>query len=217
MDDPRPSIRRPLREDERILAYATSPRNQAWCWIRQVIKVIGAIAVIGSIVTAPWICDELDRSRSARHLENRALCQGGMTLIGCMLREYANDHGGRYPGSLRALVADGCLRVIAPNSLEVFVCPASKDRPGQGSTSGELASRLSEGGHLSYVYIGQGVSLSDPSDPEDTPLLYDEGPNHEGQRYVLFADGHARLLTDQQTSEVLARHRTKQRRESLSQ
>jgi hypothetical protein len=107
-------------------------------------------------------------------------CARQMKQIGGALLLYAMDHGHRYPPDLGTLLAARGLPT------EVVVCPGSGQTPARSAAAGDLA------GHVSYVYIGGGMTDRESA---DTVVLYEPMSNHGGAgMYVLFGDGRIEFL-----------------------
>ena len=100
----------------------------------------------------------------------RLSCKRNMIMIGEGISLYANDHGNAFPDSFNTLLANEDL------TANVFVCPATNDTPAVGPTTQAVAANLSSGGHLSYAYVGRGLTLT--SATPDVVILYDSGWNH---------------------------------------
>lgn len=137
------------------------------------------------------------------HNMSRNACVGNLHEIGLALIMYADHHGGNFPDSFKTLVVSG------ETQGNVFVCPATDDTAAQGSTPAIVADRLTQGGHLSYVYVGRGLTLSTASDR--TVLAYEPLSNHGDGMNVVFGDCHiewlageaARKLQDQAAAGLL--------------
>lgn len=115
---------------------------------------------------------------------NTAACASNLHQIGLGILLYQQDHGGRYPDTLGELVE---LEGISPACL---TCPAADDEPATGPTTRAVVADLVAGGHLSYVYVGRG--LTDNTVADDTVVCYEPLANHSGAGMnVLFGDGHA--------------------------
>jgi hypothetical protein len=101
---------------------------------------------------------------------------------GCI--SYANTHNGNYPASMEELLTS------TETQSQVFVCPASKDLPAEG-TPQQQAAAFSAGGHLSYIYLGKGLNSNTPA---DTVIAYEPLSNHKTGINVLFNDYHVTWL-----------------------
>jgi prepilin-type processing-associated H-X9-DG protein len=109
---------------------------------------------------------------------------------------YANAHNGQFPDRLEDLLSNEI--DLTP---DVFVCPSSKDTPATAATTRQSATRLSsEPGHLSYIYLGKG--LTDKA--EATVLVAYEPMNHHGDGCnMLFADGHVEYVPSAQAKAII--------------
>jgi len=115
----------------------------------------------------------------------RVRCASNMRQIGQALQMWANDHGGRIPDQLFDVLDEDL-------TASVFNCPSANETPAPGATTRAVAANLTAGGHLSYVYLGKGLTTQAAS---DTVLLYEPLANHQNQGMnVLFADGHVDFL-----------------------
>ena len=122
-----------------------------------------------------------------RESGGRRPCPTHLRQIGQAMHLYAHEHGGRFPDSLDLLVGDD----IMP---EALVCPSTDDRPASGETAQEIRAALVAGGdaHLSYVYVGAGLTADADS---DVVVAYDRLGNHdEDGCHVLYADGHVNWM-----------------------
>ena len=71
---------------------------------------------------------------------------------------------------------------------ELFICPSSQGERAQGETREEVAKKLSNPLHLTYVYCGKGRTDKAPA---DAILAYEIPNNHNKQGMnFLCADGH---------------------------
>ena len=103
--------------------------------------------------------------------------------IGAACLKYANDHGGEYPDSLGTLLMNEDITSVE------FYCPGSGDTPAEGATKQEVAQNMIAGGHLSYVYLGRGLTRAMIGGSTiiayERPSIFPDGAN------VLWGDGHA--------------------------
>ena len=88
----------------------------------------------------------------AREPANRAQCARNLRAIGQAILMYAAEHKGQLPDELEKLVTH---QHATP---EVFLCPSSDDTRAPGADWKAWAANMSKGGHLSYVYVGKGLS-----------------------------------------------------------
>jgi hypothetical protein len=125
------------------------------------------------------IAPTVHRSREAGR---RASCASNLTQVYLAITLYANQNGGRFPDKLDTLVRDGS---VPP---ELLTCPSSKDTPATGTTPQQQAANLTDGkgNHVSYVYLGNGLSFGSPKQL----LAYEPLDHHDGEGVnALFSDG----------------------------
>jgi prepilin-type processing-associated H-X9-DG protein len=109
-------------------------------------------------------------------------CPSNLRRIGQALVIHANEHGGVFPATLDAVFGE---EYLTP---DVFVCPVAGDTPAVGSTPAQVRAQFTAGGHISYVYVGAGLTTANGS---DYVVAYDRPQNHGGDgANVLLADGH---------------------------
>jgi len=126
----------------------------------------------------------------------RVRCANNLRQIGLACLMYANDHANQYPDNLSVVLRD---EDITP---EVFVCPSSNDTPARGPTKQALAANLTAGGHLSYIYVGKGLTSAAPA---DAVLAYEPLANHRGEGMeVLYADGHVEFQSSLTARNIIA-------------
>ena len=145
-----------------------------WAWV---MILGGAINLLATPILIRLETDRMAHDYGISHAVTR--CASNLRLIGQACLLYSNDHRGRYPPGIAEMFAD-------PNLLEpeYIACPLSDDTPVR--TVAELA----EGGHVSYVYVGGGLT-SETATPE-TVVAYERPTNHDdsGLRlHVLRGDG----------------------------
>ena len=136
----------------------------------------------------------------AREQAQRVKCASNLRQIGQAAQLFANDHNGNFPDTAEQLLTHADL------TSEVFVCPSSNDNPAPGADSKAQANNLSKGGHLSYVYVGKGLSvLSGPGATGKAVLAYEPPSNHAGGGInVLFSDGHVEFVPAAQANRIIA-------------
>jgi prepilin-type processing-associated H-X9-DG protein len=143
-----------------------------------------AAAVATLIVGAMVIAAMLPSTSASPTQAKRIHCAWRLRTLGVALNAYVATHG-RSPDSLGQLYLAGG---IAPSD---FLCPACADTAARGSTPDAVAADLTAGGHLSYAYVGAGLTAA--AHP-DTVVMFDQPMNHDVDRRdggnVLFADGH---------------------------
>jgi predicted Zn finger-like uncharacterized protein/prepilin-type processing-associated H-X9-DG protein len=154
-------------------------------------------AVLGSVGMTLWlgyfallISILLPSLNRAREVANRVKCASNMRQIGQGMLLYANDNKGQYPPDLATLMK---AEQLDPN---VFICPSSNDTPGKGPED------LS-GNHLSYTYVGQGLTNMVP---RDAVVMYEKITDHNNDgTNVLFGDGHVDFVGASNFDQVKAR------------
>lgn len=115
-------------------------------------------------------------------LSDQAMCSNNMRQIALASLMYANGHGGRLPDPLSETL------MTEEITADVMICPESTDTPSRGPTTQAIAANLTSGGHLSYVYVGKG--LTNTAGPT-TVVAYEPLSNHKGRGMnVVFADAH---------------------------
>jgi prepilin-type processing-associated H-X9-DG protein len=126
----------------------------------------------------------------------RAGCCSNMHQIVLAILLYQNDFGGVYPPSVDELLEN---EQITPS---VFVCPSSNESAAAGPTTQAIIADLHKPGHLSYIYIGQG--LTDKTADPDMVVLYEPLTNHGDGMDMLFGDGHAEWFNATVGANVIA-------------
>ena len=134
--------------------------------------------VIAGAALLPWI------SRQRQYADVRR-CTTNLRLIGQGVYMYANANGGAFPDTIDKLITTQDM--VA----EHFVCPHAPDTPAPGATAQAQAANLAKGGHLSYVYVGKGMTTAESA---QAVLAYEPLTNHGNGIYVLFADGHVEFV-----------------------
>jgi prepilin-type processing-associated H-X9-DG protein len=110
-------------------------------------------------------------------------CASNLRQIGQSIQLFADSHGGQYPDSLATLLLNDGI------TAECLVCPSSNDEKAAGATPAEQAANLQSRGHLSYIYLGNGLTTTTAT--STTPVAYEPLTNHEGDgTNILFGDGH---------------------------
>jgi hypothetical protein len=138
------------------------------------------IVIVGGLVAYMLYLAISPSVHRAREATRRAGCASNLTQIGSALLLYANTNGGRFPDSLDALVANGTLPP------ELLVCPSAHDHtPAPGKTTAEQVANLAQGKHLSYVYVGKGLTFRSTKQV----LVYEPLEVHDGEGVnVLYSD-----------------------------
>ena len=108
-------------------------------------------------------------------------CHDRLDQLGMSITMYADNHGGQYPDRPESLLLDG----VGPAA---FVCPSTADEPADGATPKDKADALASGGHLSYIYVGRGLTTA--TTRPDTVVFYESIRNHTRDNpgfHVLYA------------------------------
>jgi prepilin-type processing-associated H-X9-DG protein len=125
---------------------------------------------------------------NVREAANRAKCHANMSQLGQAMLMYANANKGEFPDKLEDL-----LTTDPTIDRNVFICPDDDKTAPSGSVQ-IAAQGIASGKNCSYIYVGSGVTASDPP---DTVLLYEPLSLHhqyQAGMNVLFADGHVAAL-----------------------
>ena len=117
-------------------------------------------------------------------------CGSNLRQVGMYVIMYAIEHGDRLPDSLEDLIVNSPLPREYDRIAECMVCPLSNDVPAQGNTAAKVAEQLESGGHVSYVYVGKGLTRATAT-PRHV-IAYEREGNHPQRRgsplWVLFGD-----------------------------
>jgi hypothetical protein len=133
---------------------------------------------------------------AARGAANRVKCASNLRQIGHAITLYANENGGAYPDTLEQLV------LTQDVTAEVFVCPDSHDTKATGADATAVAKNMGAGGHVSYVYLGKG--LTEGTVRGQTVIAYESLANHGGAGMnVLRGDGSVNFMPQQQAAQVM--------------
>lgn len=157
---------------------------------------LGIVGLLGWVAYGLLMVSILVPSLSrARETAQRVQCASNMRQIGMAILLYTNENRGEYPPKLEDLLLTQDI-----NSL-VFVCPSTNDTAAPGATGPAQAPNLSTGGHLSYVYVGAGLTNSTSA---ETIILYEPMTNHGGDGMnVLYGDGHVEFQTQAEAARLI--------------
>ena len=117
----------------------------------------------------------------AREQTNRVKCASNMRQIGQAVFIYASVNRGQFPDRLD--------RLLPYAGSAVFVCPSCNHTPAPGATPQIQATNLYKPGHLSYVYVGAGMTTAGFANTSTTVVLHEPLTNHGDGVNVLYADG----------------------------
>ncbi len=126
----------------------------------------------------------------------RVQCGSHLRQIGQAIMLYAIDHQGRYPNTFGELLEEDVTSFA-------FVCSSSKDTPAAaGPTTQATAANLHAGGHLSYIYLGKGITGVPPA---KMVISYEPLANHNNKGMnVLFGDGQVAFIPRKDAVTLLA-------------
>jgi len=133
---------------------------------------------------------------SPRDSPPRVKSASNLRQIGQAILLYTNDNNGEYPDSF------GTILLNEDVTSAVFVSPSRSETAANGATTRAAASQLNPGGgHVSYVYLGRGLSANMVT--PDTIVAYEliapDGTN------VLFGDGHVEFFNAPVTAKIMAK------------
>ena len=154
------------------------------------------LGCVGLLMVPMYVAIAIPSFSRAREQAMRIKCSANMRQIGQALILYANSNGSHYPDKLEVLV-------LADTTLQsnVFICPDDKKTPPDGSSAQTMAAGIASGQHTSYIYVGNGLTLSEPS---DSILLYERITNHDNEGMnVLYADGHVDWVPKSQAQQII--------------
>jgi prepilin-type processing-associated H-X9-DG protein len=156
------------------------------------------LLLCGIILLAVAICTiRTDCDGPTREDANRTKSMANLRAIGQAISIYSDDHQGQYPDSFETIL----LNVDVTGG--IFASPSGNDSPATGPTSQAVASQLSAGGHLSYVYLGRGLTAKTVT--PDTVLAYELIQNPGSGSNVLFGDGHVEAVDAATIAKIIAR------------
>lgn len=154
--------------------------------------VLGIVGIFASALPIAILLPSLNR---ARETANRVKCASNMRIIGQAILLYSNENRGSFPVKLEDLLLTQSI------DSTVFVCPSTSDTPAPGSSPDAAAQNLSAGSHLSYVYVGQGLTNMAT---HDTVVLYEPMTNHDSDGMnVLYGDGHVEFQLKNEAQRII--------------
>jgi hypothetical protein len=178
----------PPEDHPPTLDYANPERQFGWG--RLILLVSGIIVVL---VLGLALLPSLNR---VRVLDPRVESASNLRQIGLAIMQYSNDNQGAFPDSFQTILLNEDI------TSQAFVSPLSNDTPATGPTTQATVNQLTAGGHCSYVYLGQGLSIATAT--PKTMLAY-EPPSASGGGIVLFGDFHVELLSTGEFAKLLAK------------
>jgi hypothetical protein len=148
------------------LNYA-NPRNRPAKPVNWILWIV----LIPAVLLILWLL-LIPSSRVPRDLARRVQSASNLRQIGQAILLYTGDHKGDYPDSFATILLDE--DVTSP----VFVSPRRSETPAAGPTTQAIAVQLIPGPHLSYVYLGRGLSANTAT--PDTIVAYElVGPRRD--------------------------------------
>jgi prepilin-type processing-associated H-X9-DG protein len=145
-------------------------------WVGPVVAVlfaVASVAAVSAVLLRSW-------NRPRCEIPSRFACASNLRQIGQGVQMYANENAGRFPDDFETLLLTQDL------TSEVFVCLHTNDSRADGPTTQAVAANLTAGGHVSYVYVGKGLTINSPP---KAVVAYERLANHGDGMNVLFADG----------------------------
>jgi prepilin-type processing-associated H-X9-DG protein len=166
----------PSENDPPILEYAgPSPRHG------HSFRDLRLIA-IGILVLLFFILMLLPPRNGSHPASPRLISASNLRQIGQAILLYSNDESRIYPDNFRTLLLHGDI------TSQQFVSPLSSDTPAAGPTTQAIADQLTAGGHLSYIYLGRGLTIQTAT--ANTVVAYENLSIAGTGANVLFGDGH---------------------------
>jgi prepilin-type processing-associated H-X9-DG protein len=163
-------------------AASGRPSRRPAGWGTTVSITAAALLVVGMLLAL--LVPPLNR---AREQSRRVACATNMRQLGQAMMIYASVNAGHFPDRL-----DRLLVYVGSNT---FVCPSTGHTPAAGQIPQTQAGNLAAGGHLSYVYVGDGYSTGSLMNAATMVVLYEPPGDHGDGVNVLYADGHVTFLS----------------------
>jgi len=160
-----------------------------------VLIVLACVVGLGVLVCGCLASILLPSLNRAREQANRVKCASNLRYIGQGVQMYANMYKGEFPDTIDKLITKQDM------SAESFVCPTSTDTPATGANAQAQAANLTAGGHLSYVYVGKGMTWPAPS---SAVVAYEPLSHHTDGVNILYADGHVTWVPAAQARKIIA-------------
>ena len=164
-------------------------------WHRYRGRLLGGLAIL----VVPFFCVVpilLPSTGRARESAQRVKCSSNLRQIGQAILLYANDNNDVYPDGLPELLLTQDLGSY------VMICPSTSDMPASGPTTQDVVASFLKGKHLSYIYVGKGLSSATVS--PDMVIAYEPLSNHSGDGMnVLYGDGHVPWVNKAMAKKIL--------------
>ena len=190
-----------LRWLYREMRSGTAPPAWRWRWTTGGLLIIlimftCGMAAIGVAHQTAWLVHSPEPLlKTHGEFRNKILCRHNVRQIGQAALLYANDHGGKFPDDIAALLGPDI-------TASVFVCPSTNDEDATGATTQDVAADVSKPHHCSYIYLGKG--LTQPVD-SGRVIALEPLENHRRGINVVFADAHVEWLDKPEAEALLAK------------
>jgi len=145
-------------------------------------RLLWVIGITAGFLAAIFLTLMLMPPLNGSHFSPRLKSATNLSQIGKAISMYCDDNGGVYPDSFQTIFFNEDL----PS--DVFVSPRTSDTPATGQTPQEISDQLISGGHLSYVYLGRGLSTKTVT--PTTVVAYERLIPSSNGTNVLYGDGH---------------------------
>ena len=177
------------------IAAWDEPAKKWWRRAGAVVTLTGWVLGVFFVMNHP-----VEPMRLKVETRHRFHCAMNLRQIGQAMLLWSNEHDGRYPDRIEQLLD------VEGTTAEIFVCPAVGDPPATGPTTRDVADQLTSGGHLSYVYLGKGLTRS--ADGE-VVLVYERPGNHAGEFggggvHMLTGDGNVKWVHELEAERLIA-------------
>ena len=141
----------------------------------------------------------LPRLNTTRAISPRVKSATNLRQIGEAILLYSNDFQGQFPDSFRTILLNEDV------TSDTFVSPSRDETPAGGATTREVANDLDSGGHVSYIYLGKGLTTKTAL--PNTIVAYEMPVPTDGGN-VLFGDGHVEFFDGPVLSKIVGRAST---------
>ena len=130
----------------------------------------------------------------------RVKSASNLRQIGQAILLYSQDFAGQYPDTFQSLLMNEDI------TSGVFVSPSRSETPAEGATTRQIADQLDAGGHVSYVYLGRGLTARTVT--PNMVVAYEMPTSENGGGNVLFGDGHVEYFDGDYISNLVAKAAT---------
>jgi prepilin-type processing-associated H-X9-DG protein len=146
-----------------------------------------------------FICLLLPDTNS-RGTAPRVMSASNLRQIGQAILLYTNDNHGQYPDSFATILMNEDI------TSSVFVSPSRNETAADGPTTQAVIAQMNAGGHVSYVYLGNGLSTTIVT--PDTIVAYEIPIDATSGSNILFGDGHVEFFGAGPVQKIIRRIRT---------